>query len=68
MEPEDSYTSYEVALTLYAINALVIEHTHKVQICGSDIAQESGGVLSLIVLIKMEQTSIYGIILSQSSQ
>lgn len=44
MEPEDSYTSYEVALTLYAINALVRRaHPDGADLMVLDIAQESGG-------------------------
>ena len=44
MEPEDSYTSYEVALTLYAINALVRRaHPQGADLMVLDIAQESGG-------------------------
>ena len=44
MEPEDSYTSYEVALTLYAINALVRKaHPGGADLMVLDIAQENGG-------------------------
>lgn len=44
MEPEDSYTSYEVALTLYALNALVRRaHPGGADLMVLDIAQESGG-------------------------
>lgn len=43
-QPEDSYTSYEVALTLYAINALVRRaHPGGSDLMVLDIAQESGG-------------------------
>lgn len=44
MEPEDSYTTYEVALTLYAINSLVRRaHPGGADLMVLDIAQESGG-------------------------
>lgn len=44
MEPEDSYTSYETALALYAINALVRRvHPGGADLMVLDIAQESGG-------------------------
>lgn len=44
MEPEDSYTSYEVALTLYALNALVRRaHPEGADLMVLDISQESGG-------------------------
>lgn len=43
-QPEDSYTSFEVALTLYAINALVRRaHPGGADLVVLDIAQESGG-------------------------
>ena len=44
MEPEDSYTSFEVALTLYALNAIVRRvHPGGADLMVLDIAQESGG-------------------------
>lgn len=44
MQPEDSYTSIEVALSLYALNALVRRaHPGGADLMVLDIAQESGG-------------------------
>ena len=44
MESEDSYTSYEVALTLFALNALVRRaHPDGPDLMVLDIAQENGG-------------------------
>ena len=45
IEPEDSYTTYEVALTLYALNLLVRRaHPDGADLMVLDIAQESGGL------------------------